>query len=226
MRIKTNVRRALTTGISTLALAALCSVSGSAAAVTDPANDILPTFSGSHTDGDLDVLSANVTLQGSNLAFTGTLREDAEFENGEQYVFGINRGQGSAKFANIANPGVLFDTTVVIKPGGGSVVNDLISNSTTAISHVTVSENTFTGIVPLSDLPSEGFTATSYTYNLWSETTPGNAGNTNIADFAPNNTVAPLTSGAVAATPEPGTIGMLSVGAIGAIAMVRRRKSV
>jgi hypothetical protein len=225
MRSNINVGRALTTGISTLALAALCSVPGSAASVTDPANDILPTFSGSHTDGDLDVLSANVTLQGSNLVFTGTVRSDIEGEDGEQYVFGINRGQGAAKFSNIGNPGVLFDSTFVIKPDGESAVNDLISGSMTAISDVTVSEKTITGIVPLSDLPSEGFDPTAYEYNLWSETTPGNAGNTNIADFAPNNAVATISTGDVAAAPEPGTIAMVGIGTLSAIMLIRRRRS-
>jgi hypothetical protein len=203
-----------------LCLALIGSAAASAATVTDPANDFLPTFSGPH-NGDLDVLSANVTLNGSDFDFTATLNGPIGETPGAVYVFGLDRGKGTPKFANIGNPDVIFDSTFVIKNTGGGVVNDLISKTKTSITDITFSGATLNAVVPLSDLPSEGFSPNQYTFNLWPEAGAANSGNTEISDFAPNNSMARVS---VSTAPEPGTMALFSLAGAAAIGLLRRRK--
>ncbi|HEX4168461.1 MAG TPA: PEP-CTERM sorting domain-containing protein [Bryobacteraceae bacterium] len=204
--------------------AALCltlvgALPGSAAAVTDPSNDFVPTFDGPH-NSDLDALSANVTLNGSSLDFTATLSGPIGQTPGAQYVFGLNRGKGMPLFANINEPNVLFDANFVLRPFGQSVTNDLIAKTATNVNTVSFSGSTINGVVPLSDLPSEGFSPNNYRVSFWPETTPDIPTNTNVSDFAPNNATAAITT-----TPEPGTLSLLGVAVAGAVAVLRRRKS-
>jgi len=217
LKISVNTKTRSTPLCAALCLTILGALPGAAAGVTDPSNDFIPTFVGPH-NGDLDVLSANVTVNGSNLDFTATLNGTVGNTPGEQYVFGLNRGQGTAKFDNINEPNVLFDSTVVVKTSGPSVVNDLIAGTTTTLGDVTLSGSMISAVVPLSELPSEGFDPAGYQFNLWPETTPDNPANTNISDFAPNNAVS-----AVSVAPEPGTLSLLSIGALAGFAAIRRR---
>ena len=202
-------------------LLAFCTGSILAGSVVDPAGDFLPTFTGPR-NGDLDVLTAAVTLDGSEFDFTATLNGDVDTTPGVVYVFGVNRGMGTLKFANIGNPGVIFDSTFVINPAGASTVKDLISQTTTTVTDISLSGASISGVVPLSDLPSEGFSSSAYQYNLWPTFVPGNIANSGIADFAPDNSTA-----AVSSTPEPGTPSLISVAAVLiALATFRRRKEV
>lgn len=203
-----------------LSLALIGCVGSSASVVSDPPNDFLPTFNGPH-NGDLDVLSTNVTLNGSNFDFTATLNGPVGETSGAVYIFGLDRGKGTAKFANLGHAGVVFDSTFVINNTGGGVVNDLISQTKTSISDVTFSGATISAVVPVSDLHSEGFSPDQYTFNLWPESGAPNAANTEISDFAPDNSMAPAS---VATAPEPGTMALFGVAGIGAIALLRRRK--
>jgi hypothetical protein len=194
---------------------------GSATVVSDPSNDFLPTFAGPH-NGDLDVVAANVTLDGSNLDFTATLNDVLGLTPGALYVFGINRGQGTAKFGNIAAGNVLFDSTFVINQNAVGVVNDLINHTSTTISGagaVKLLGSTISGVVPVSDLPSEGFSPSEYEYNIWPELGAANPGNMQISDFAPNNSDALVS----VAAPEPATMLLAGVTLI-ACGFVRRRK--
>ncbi|HEX4167453.1 MAG TPA: PEP-CTERM sorting domain-containing protein [Bryobacteraceae bacterium] len=219
MTLTFNAGRVAASAVAALALTLVGSVPGSAAAVTDPPNDFLSTFNGPH-NGDLDVLAANVTLNGSNLDFTATLNGTVGETAGAVYVFGLDRGMGTPKFANIGNPGVIFDSTFVISNTGTGTLKDLIAKTTAPVSDVTLSGATISGVVPVSDLPSEGFSPNNYTFNLWPESGAANAGNTEISDFAPDNAMARVT-----ATPEPASVSLFGMAAIGALAMLRRRKS-
>lgn len=195
---------------------------GSATVVSDPSNDFLPTFAGPH-NGDLDVVAANVTFDGSNLDFTATMNDALALSPGAVYVFGINRGQGTAKFGNIGAGGVLFDSTFVINQSGIGVVNDLINHTSTTISGagaVNLVGSTITGVVPVSDLPSEGFSPSQYQYNIWPELGAANPGNTEISDFAPNNSDALVS----VAAPEPATMSLVGATALIALGLLRRRK--
>jgi hypothetical protein len=214
-----NPRKVLVPAIAALSLTLIGSAPGSASTVTDPANDFLPTFAGPH-NGDLDVLSTNVTLNGSNFDLTATLNGPIGQTPGAVYVFGLDRGKGTPKFGNIGEAGVVFDSTIVVKNTGGAVVSDLISKAKTSISDVTLSGSTLSAVIPLSDLPSEGFNPNNYTFNLWPEAGAPNAGNTEISEFAPNNAMA-----AVTATPEPGTVSLFGMALVGALAVFRRQKT-
>ena len=133
----------------------------------------------------------------------------------------MDRGKGTAKFVNIGATGVIFDSVFVIKNIGGGTVKDLISKTNTSISDVTLSGATISGVVPVSDLPSEGFSPNDYTYNIWPEAGAANAGNTEISEFTPDNSMA-----RVSVAPEPGTMSLLGVAAVGAFIALRRRRPV
>jgi hypothetical protein len=123
-------------------------------------------------NGDLDVVAANVTLDGSNFEFTATMNAVLGLTPDAVYVFGINRGRGKAKFGNIAAGDVLFDSTFVINQNAVGVVNDLINHTSTTISGVGAVKLvgfTISGVIPVSDLPSEGFSPSEYQYNIWPE---------------------------------------------------------
>ena len=193
-----------------------------ASAVSDPSDDFLPTFAGVH-NGDLDVVAVNVTLDGSNLDFAATMNDVVGLTPGSVYVFGINRGQGTAKFGNIGAGGVFFDSTFVINQSSVGIVNDLINHTSTAISSVGAVKllgSTISGVVPVSDLPSEGFSPSEYQYNIWPELGAANPGNTEISDFAPNNS----DSAVSVAAPEPTTMSLVGGIALIAFGLFRRRK--
>jgi hypothetical protein len=196
-------------------------VPASADLVTGLPDQFLSSFTGPH-NGDLDILSANVTLNGSDFDFTATLDGTVGTTTGAVYVFGLDRGDGSAKFSNIGESGVIFDSVFVIANTGGGTVKDLINKTSTPISDVTISGATISGVVPVSDFPTEGFSPNNYTFNLWPEAGPPNPGNTEISDFAPNNSMSP-----VSVTPEPASMSlfMFGVTVVAAVALIRRRKA-
>lgn len=197
------------------------------AEITDAAGDFLPTYQGprpsvGNTQGaDLDVLTANVTLVGSNLVFTSTQNGAVGSTVGGFYVWGINRGQGTARFPTLA-PGVLFDSVVILRPGGQSVVTDLVTSPTTTTnldaSVVQILGNTITATVPIALLPSRGFDVTQYTVNLWPRFGGnGVTGDAQISDFAPNNS-----NFAITAAPEP-VSGALMFALLPVVGVVVRR---
>lgn len=184
------------------AIAALALVGHSQAAVaTDTTNDFIPTYTGPQ-GGDLDVVSAEVTLDTTlnTLSFRATLNAAVGTTTGAFYVFGLNRGAGTARFGAIAT-GVLFDMVVLLRPDGSGQVNNLTGGGSTnfAPGLVQISGSTIsTTLLPLAFFPSEGLSAANYTWNLWPRvsTVTGNAA---ISDFAPDNsnagvTVVPTTS--------------------------------
>lgn len=161
-----------------------------ASLVNDPANDFIPSFTGAHT-ADLDVRSMEVTYNGTNYHFTGTMAGNAGSTLGSFYVWGVNRGAGTARFGSIAT-NVLFDFVVIVNPAGGSSVRDFITGVATPLPPTAVS---FTGPridvdVPASLMPAQGFAADAFTTNLWPRT--GLASSSQIADFAPDNSNAPV----------------------------------
>ena len=79
---------------------------------------------------------------------------------------------------------------------------------------------TITGVIPVSDLPSEGFSPSEYEYNIWPELGAANPGNTEISDFAPNNSDALVS----VAAPEPATISLVGATALIGFGLLGRRK--
>ena len=207
------VLTALTTGV--LAFAPLATAH---AQTSDAANDFLPTYVGPQ-NGDMDVRSVQVFFDGTAFRFTSTHGGAIGTTAGSFFVWGMNRGQGTARFAAIA-PGVLFDWVLSITPGGATTVRDLLTNVSTTIdpSAVTILGSTISALIPASLLPSTGFAMSDYTANLWPRV-PG-AGTTGISDFAPDNSNIRVT-----VTPEPASVLLFGLGSMGVLAIARRRRA-
>jgi hypothetical protein len=193
-----------------------------AATVVDPAGDFLATYGGPQS-GNVDVLSASATSDGTNLFLSAVLNGTVG-ASGSLYVFGINRGAGTARLAGgspSVGASVLFDAVAVLFPDGTSRIATFPAAGAPTITNlpgaVTVSGNTISGTFALSLLPSTGFDPANYTYTLWSRqrVNPAADGtNVEIADFGP----AILAS----AVPEPGSWLMMLLG-FGVIGSLLRR---
>lgn len=187
------------------------------AAIIDPTGDFLPSYS--FTQGaDLDVTAANVTFDGSRFTLSATLAGAVGTTAGAFYVWGLNRGAGTARFGAIA-PGVLFDAALALRPDGTGTFTDIAAGTaatTLATGSVQISGNTITGILPAALAPSRGFAVTDYAFNLWPRLGAGS--NNQISDFAPDNS-----SFRATAVPEPASLSLLGLGVAGMAALRRRR---
>lgn len=202
-----------------LAITALALVGHSHAAVAiDPGNDFIPTYTGPQ-GGDLDVTSAEVMLDTSTntLSFRATLNAAVGTTTGAFYVFGLDRGAGTARFGAIAT-GVLFDMVVLLRPDGSGQVNNLTGGGSVVLApgSVLISGSTISTIsLALSLFPTAGLSAANYTWNVWPRVSTV-VGNAAISDFAPDN----LNAG-VTVVPTPGALGLLG---LAALAGLRRRR--
>ena len=196
-----------------VAVAALTLVSTAAQASSelDPVDDFLPTFVGDH-DADLDVTAFSVNYDAGTQIFTlgATFAGDVNPGRPGLYVIGANTGTGvNRPFAGIGAPNVIFNRALVIQKTGAGVVS---GNPFTA----TIAGNTLTALIPLAFLPSTGFAPELYGFNIWPRNGVGS--NSQIADFAPNNST-------LASVPEPATWSMLLTGFFGLGATLRRQRA-
>ena len=190
-----------------------------ATTTTDAMNDFLPTFTGPH-GADLDVLSTTANLVGANLVLNATLAGAVGTTPGGLYVWGVDRGMGAstANFGSLGLSNIIFDSVVIVNQDGtGQVVLLGASPVATplAAGAIAIAGNQFTATVPLSMLPSNGFTSANYTQNLW----PRYGGidmDSQISDFAPDQHMAGVS------TPEPAMFGLLGL-SLGLVALARRR---
>jgi hypothetical protein len=203
-----NLVRSGTITLATALVATLLLQGGvMAASISDPVGDFLPTYTGPQ-GADLDVVSSEVTLNGNQLFFSATLAGQVGTTTGASYVFGLNRGQGTARFgaAIPSTANILFDSVVILRPDGTGQFNDqLNSANNTALSGISVSGNQISATFNASLFPSTGFALADYTWNLWPRVSSvtGTAG---ISDFAPD------ASNASVAVPEPASMsGLLAV---------------
>lgn len=192
----------------------------------DPANDFLGTYQGPQ-NGDLDVLSTGAVFNGTSFLFTATLNGPVGSTVGGFYVWGVNRGNGTAGFASLGLNNVLFDQVLIVRPNGtnAALATGTTGGNTLGPGSITFAGNSLSVLVPASFLPNNGFTFGQYTINLWPRasffpngTTPL-AGNAAISDFAPNNANVQVTS-----APEPGSLAFAALGGIGLVGGVLRRR--
>ncbi len=188
--------------------------------ISDPAGDFLGSFTGAHA-GDLDVLSATVLYDATSHLFSlsATFAGNVGTTPSAFFVWGVNRGGGTAGFAAQGLTGVRFDRVIFLRPGGVSsvqVAGNLAPGS------VSWSGSTLTAIIPEAMLPSNGFAnKLDYTWNLWPRD-GAVAGFAAISDFAPNNANFTTTAGTVTAVPEPATAALMLGGVMGLLAWRRR----
>ena len=185
--------------------------------ITDPLGDYVAGFTGSKL-GDLDVLSAFVTYDpgADKFVFSGSFAANVGTTAGGFYVFGVNRGAGTAGFAANGLPNVLFDSVVIFNQDGSARITGTTPATLLPPGSIHINGATITGEIDGSFLPSTGFAKTAYTWNLWPRdgTLTGFAA---ISDFAPNSTNA-----AVAVIPEPSTYALLALG-LGALGWRARK---
>jgi len=195
-----------------LILIAGFAIAASAHAVTDPAGDILRSFTGDASVGAFDILSSDVTFDAGANAFllhahtAGNIADVAS----AAYVFGFNRGGATnSPFADIGVPGVTFDATALVRSNGTGLsgVNPIIA---------TVDGHDIFATVAASILRPNGFEPQDFTWALWSVDTQIQ-GNFRNADFAPGVNVQ------VAAVPEPETYALMVAG-LSVLGFVGRRR--
>lgn len=209
--------------------AALGSPTVGAVPFTDSAGDFLSTYTGPH-GGDLDVVSANVTFTGTVFRFDAVLNGPVGATAGGFYVWGIDRGFGTPRFGVITGAGgatydatgVLFDSVVVLRPGGASVVNDLLPGGASTplpIASIIVNGSEILADVPASLLPSSALPPSQYRVNLWPRFA-GAVGNNQISDFAPDNSTIQ-----VSAVGEPPSLALLSLSGLALLGFNRVRRA-
>jgi hypothetical protein len=203
---------------SALALAplalAVSPATAQTASVTDPAGDFLPTYAGPHA-ADLDVTSFSVHYDSVAQLFTlgATFAGAINAATGGTYIIGVNTGTGTIHpFAALGQPNVLFNQAISIREDGTGNIGATVLDPT----WIAIAGNILTVKVPLSLLPSTGFAADHYGFNLWPRLGTGN--NNQISDFAPENATL------AAAVPEPAAWGLLILGFGAGGAMLRQRR--
>jgi hypothetical protein len=201
----------------------LAAVSASAGVITTNSG-FLGTYTGPQNQ-DLNVMTAQVSLIGSNLVFTSTLGAAVGTTTGVDYIWGVDRGllANEALFGASA-PGVLFDAVVILSDSGGvgsGFVDDIAGGGTVtnlAAGAVTITGSTITGTVPISLLASNVLSPGQYGVNLWpSLGIPGPF--SDIAEFAPS-----VNADASVTTPEPGSLILFSLGLIGIAARAHKSR--
>lgn len=233
MKTETNRRtvraRASLAAASAVALSLVTNVAAAQAAITtDPSGDIFATYTGPKTSANsfkaLDILDVEAVSDGVNVTLTLDVDGAVQATDSEGfYVWGVDRGKGSDRFANSPEgKGTLFDFTVSVRADGTAMYNDLILGGgpkTLGSNFVGIKGALINVTVPLSLMPSQNAAPADYAYTLW--TRANSSGATDgppqlFADFAPRITAA--------AVPEPATWALLIAGFGGVGATARRRR--
>lgn len=216
-------RRAL---LPSLALAFALSAGSASAGIIDPIGDLLATYSGA-VGGDLDVTAAGVTLIGDTVRFSTTVNAAIGTTPGVLYVWGIDRGAGTARFVGGApsvGAGVLFDSVLILRQDGTAQFNDLLdaTNSVAIASGISISADTIVATLPASRLVAHGFALDAYGYNIWPRL--GTGANNQISDFAPDATTFLADRADASDVAVPATLPLIAASLAG-LAGIRRRRT-
>lgn len=193
--------------------------------ITDAVGDFIPTYSSSlPRDADLDVIAVSgaYNINTGIFTLTGQMAGNINLSAGQSYVWGFDRGQGTARLAAAGATNVPFDSIVQVAYNGtaytASFTDFINSANSTALptSVFAINGDTITLTLAATYLPSTGYDLTDYTYNLWPR---GAGGATGVSDFAPDNSNLNF-----AAVPEPAdTAAFVGLGALGLL-IYRQRK--
>ena len=197
------------------ALALTLAAPALATTVLDPVGDFIPSYTGPQIGG-LDVVSFSAEFDGTNFRLSSTMAGPIVAGTGF-YVIGVDRGAGTAGFASIGLPGVLFDSIIRLNQDGTGSVNRMPGTVNLDPGSINISGSTISAIVPLSLLPTRGFGPLNYGFNIWPRTSTV-AGTAAISDFAPNNST-------ITAAPEPAAWALMLLGFGSVGALIRRRRA-
>lgn len=207
--------------VAALAASALCVFNqASATAIIDSAGDFLGSYTGPH-NGDLDVTSADVILNGANFILLATVNGNVGTTANSIYVFGFDKGGATnAPFANLTGNGVtdhidkvIFNAAVVVNGTTGAVTLGALNLGTAVING-----NSISATIAASALTSTGSAFSDYLWNLWPRAPAGIGGTQVISDFAPNNAMVKVS------VPEPASAMLFGLGLL-SIGFMRRRKA-
>jgi hypothetical protein len=186
----------------------------------DAEGDFLPTYAGPRT-ADLDVRSVRFTYDGaSTFRLLSTSFGDIGTTPGAAFVWGVNRGDGRANFANLGLPDIRFDFLAALIPDGTSFYVDLVTGQqgVFAPGAVRFSGARLEATLSADLLRPQGLAPSAFTANLWPRSAPVLQDDV-ISDFAPDDR-----NVAVQVTPEPGTWALSATGLL-ALAVAARRRS-
>jgi hypothetical protein len=213
------------------AFALLTSATAVSAQVSDPAGDLIGTYTGP-SNGDLDILSADVAFDGTNFFLSTTVDGTVGTTVGSLFVWGVDRGSGAPRLtfgSPSVGAGILFDAVIVLFPDGTLRVVTIPLAGAPTINQfaggAVVNGDTLSATVSAALLGSTGFAPEDYNFSLWSRARVNplmDGANSEIADFL-------TSSGALQAraVPKPATwLTMLLGFAVSGMAIRRRKRPV
>jgi hypothetical protein len=222
-------RSALTAAILAGALS-LAAAARAETSFTESGTDFLQQFTDAHpaaANPDLNVIAGSAVFDSANFRLTAQMAGTIGQTPGGLYVWGVDRGQGIEFFQTLPNPtgqGVSFDTFIALNTDGtGLLVNDFFDPTKAqkidlAPGAISILGDTISVLVPLADLPSNGFDPSQFGFNIWPRL-GGISSNDQIADFGPDNH-----NITAASVPEPASWALMILGVAAAGAVLRRRR--